>query len=88
MAKPDLELVKRPSPTVGRTVLFTSSMEGETGVNGGEVPAIITRVWSDDCVNLMVMRDGPGETPHGVTSVMHRDVAHGMDRGWRWPDIR
>ena len=44
-------------PTVGRIVHFKSADASQMG-NGAEVvPAIITRVWSDTCVNLTVMRD-------------------------------
>lgn len=33
-------------PSIGRIVLFNYRESGE------EFPAIITRVWSDECVNL------------------------------------
>lgn len=50
-------------PTLGRIVLFTfatpfdSDWSGRDG-QGAQVPAIITAVWSDTCVNLTVFVDG------------------------------
>lgn len=74
-------------PTVGRIVLFKSTDTAEIGDGSAqEVPAIITNVWSDICVNLMVMRDGWQMTPACVTSVMHESTAGGSHSSWRWPD--
>lgn len=72
------------SPKVGRIVLFKSMDRKETSDHGndGEVPAIITRVFSETCVNLKVLRDG--EVDRWFTSVV-RDQVGG--RSWRWPDI-
>lgn len=73
------------TPTVGRVVLFRSQDPELTG-GAPEVPALITRVWSDQTVNLQVMRDGHGATPIGVTSVMYAEdfEASGQYAGWRW----
>ena len=44
-----------PKPTVGRSVLVTG---GAAVFNGADVaPAVITRVWSDDLVNVTVFPD-------------------------------
>lgn len=72
------------TPTVGRVVLFRSKDAALTG-GAPEVPALVTRVWSDNCVNLSVQRDGPGATPIGVTSVTYDDADEfGSSHCWRW----
>jgi hypothetical protein len=54
-------------PSLGRIVLFRS--EPANGVN--EHPAIITRVWSDTCVNLTVFLDAGA--PFIATSAMQNE---------------
>jgi hypothetical protein len=79
------ELHKPIAPTAGRMVLFKSDSPHEMGHGSAqEVPAIVTHVWSDLCVNLMVMRDGHDQTPIGVTSVCHDSMGH-QSHSWRWP---
>ena len=72
-------------PTVGRVVLFKAHNSELTGGNN-EVPALVTHVWSDTCINVMVMRDGHEATPIGVTSVSMTDdfAASGQACAWRW----
>lgn len=71
------------TPTVGRVVIFMQS-ERELPTNGTrEHPAIITRVWTDDCINLKVFFDA-GETAN-VTSVQRRGVAPEDEMSWDWP---
>jgi hypothetical protein len=68
-------------PSIGRIVIFTT----ETGT---KCPAIITRVWSDTCVNLRLFLDHDqhrsdelqGETPTSVTL-----DPNGGKRTWSWP---
>jgi hypothetical protein len=91
------------TPTIGRTVIyregdfelssqsFDHSFRGMDGTNGTrEHPAIITRVWSDTCVNLTVFLDAVG--PQVRNSVvllpkMPKGVAlDPANSGWRWPD--
>ena len=53
-------------PSVGRVVLVTG-----VSSNGVDVqPAIITRVWNPDCVNVMVLPDSG--SPHPRTSIQAR----------------
>lgn len=71
-------------PSVGRTVHFFPGMSKH---KGQPYPAVITHVWSDQCVNLHVLDDG--SFPLGrptVTSVMKRngDLAEEV---WDWPTI-
>jgi hypothetical protein len=91
-------------PTIGRIVTYReadheahsygaphATSANHPGTNGTrEHPAMITRVWSDTCVNLQVFFDAHPievrcsvqqlpELPEGV-----KDVSG--NGGWRWPD--
>lgn len=71
------------TPTVGRIVLFRSQRHLDMGNGALEVPAIVTRVWGPNCVNLQVFRDA--EPPAPVTSVMYDDGEQlSVHAGWRW----
>lgn len=65
-------------PTIGRIVIYRYYPLG--GPNGSEFcPAVIVRVWTDTCVNLKLLEDGPENS--WKTSVMH-----GIDNAqWDWP---
>lgn len=64
------------TPTIGRVVIFSGEMS-----NGAlEHPAIITRVWGPECVNLTVFLDNAA--PRSWTSVMLG--TSGIH--WRWPE--
>jgi hypothetical protein len=70
-------------PTVGRVVLYTPSPNALAEKKGQPYPAIITHVWSDECVNLFVCPDG-SFGPHDMvhTSVLYSEgEAPGT---WRW----
>ena len=73
------------TPTIGRIVLFKSKDVKELGNHAEEVPAIITRVWSENCVNLTVFRDFA--EPLLQTSVTYAEDldASGQHSAWRWP---
>lgn len=68
-------------PSVGRIVhYYPSENEPHLFAEVGEpVAAIITRVWTDECVNLQLFTNS-GRTPH-LTS---RCRGEG-DGEWRWP---
>jgi hypothetical protein len=73
----------KQAPTVGRIVLYRpgSFDPPELQHNLPEVlPAIITRVWSDTCVNLKVFTDGSAAVV-SKTSVVLGDGAG----QWSWP---
>ena len=59
-------------PKIGESVLFTPNPNDEvakSNYNTGEVAAIVTRVWSETCVNLKIVPDcGPMQDR---TSVVH-----------------
>lgn len=64
-------------PSLGRIVHF------HPGTPDGEpFAAIITKVWSDICVNLEVFGLGPPNK--WPTSVLHESAAGGSQR-WSWP---
>jgi hypothetical protein len=61
-------------PSIGRIVLVETHNE--------EKPAMITRVWSDDCVNLTVFDDS---SVHYKKSVMRSESGDVEPACWRWP---
>jgi hypothetical protein len=72
-------------PTIGRIV--------HTRYKGDPAPAIITRVHSDQVVNLRVMRDASNETPCVVGVYLHESeetaraiegTASSQNHAW-WP---
>lgn len=65
-------------PTIGRIVHYWEASGSEP------VPAIIVKVWSDDCVNLRIFRDAPATDFEHVTSTMRCN--QGDKWGWDWPD--
>ena len=63
-------------PSVGRIVHFH--------IGGEEHAAIITRVWSDWCVNLTVFDPSDGSTS-ARNSVCLATGDHDLDGRWCWP---
>lgn len=79
-------------PTVGRIVIFKlddfarDQIEGATKTpnpnNGAdECPAVIVRVWGDECVNLRLLTDGPPCAVEWRTSALLGD----QPGQWSWP---
>jgi len=68
-------------PSIGRIVLFRS--EQSNGIS--EHPAVINRVWSDECVNLTVFPDCGA--PISKTSVVQNENMTDGNQAfaWRWP---
>lgn len=62
------------TPSIGRVVLFRLPYQEQ------DVPAIVTKVHSDTCVNLMVMYDGGQPAP--VMSVSYSEDA--QPATWHW----
>jgi hypothetical protein len=77
----------RQRPSIGRIVHYVmSQIDGR--LPGDHRPAIIVRVWSDDCVNLQVFTDlGDGcINPTFCVSSASRDD-NGKDHGsWHFPE--
>lgn len=66
-------------PSLGRIVIY----RGLESNGSNEHPAIVNRVWSEDCVNLTVLPDC-GE-PTVKTSATSIDPANKEATGWFWP---
>jgi len=67
------------------------SAEHWPGTNGTRFhPAIITRVFTDDCVNLHIFFDAkPSEIKTSMTRLPDEVFTPGMhctNSGWRWPE--
>ena len=77
-------------PTVGRIVIFRETVWQGEGTNGTrDHPAIVTRVWTDTCVNLHVFFDACSSAPKSSVTQMP-ELADGVAStsaigGWRWP---
>lgn len=67
-------------PSIGRIVIY----RGIDSNGSLEHPAIITRVWSDTCVNLTVFPDN-GEVI--VKTSVNLDQDKIQSHGWAWPFI-
>ncbi len=69
-------------PTIGRIVHYHAP-EAEAS-NGTQLfAAMVTRVWSETCVNLTVYPDGGNA--YFRTSVEIQGRHQGADRSWSWP---
>jgi len=69
-------------PSIGHIVIFESA---EVFNGATKHPAIITRVWGPECVNLQVFPDCA--PPFVKTSVMLDSEANANGYGtWRWPE--
>ena len=72
-----------PKPSLGRVVLIPA----DPAVNNGAdvAPAIITRVWSDEIVNVRVLLDS--DAVQWRTSVKYVDSFDGIEHThcWMWP---
>jgi hypothetical protein len=67
-----------PTPSIGRIVHHRGISSNGTNVHS----AIITRVWSKTCVNVLVFPDGGDPSPQFSQELVDPD----MDvLGWFWP---
>lgn len=72
-------------PRVGESVIHCDA-------RGQDIPALVTAVWSDDCINIVFVstdaarQDSYGRQVERETSHLHasRQPAHGMY--WRFPE--
>lgn len=78
-------------PSIGRIVIVPSSalLPNESNNGGETAPAVITRVWSDNMVNVRVLLDG-NETPWKTSITLHGSRAEyeqaGGAFGCYWPE--
>lgn len=73
-------------PTIGRIVHVRLSADCAAIIAGNAhegdlAPAIVTAVFSPECVNVRILGDGPG-CPHWSTSLLQGDAPG----NWHWPD--
>jgi len=70
-------------PIIGTIVIYHCDKEQKEKKNNNQeyAPAIITTVWSDDCVNLKVLTDGDENL--WLTSMMRGDSEY----QWNFPVI-
>jgi len=71
------KIVKKPHLAIGRIVRF---VDPGTGI----APAIITKVWSPECVNLIVFFDSDSVPVGRWTSVLYNASGSGPST-WHWP---
>lgn len=74
---------KTPQPSLGRTVIHRSQSLAMKFNGSADHPAIITRVWTGEYVNLKVLPDC-GQ-PYDATSQCRIDPANESAQGWFWP---
>ena len=81
-------------PSIGRFVTVPAAALRGCEMNGAEAaPAVITRVWSDNMVNVRVLLDG-NDTPWKTSISLYenreeydrRARVNGMDFGCYWPE--
>lgn len=84
-------------PTIGRTVHFVQEKPASYQPKDGpkalvHLPAIVTAVWGNECVNLQVFTDGtnsdePNMAPcKWITSVTLDASETPQARTWHWPE--
>lgn len=74
-------------PTVGRIVHYIS-LRGPDGSypDNAHSPAVITRVWTDTCVNLAVFEDASVSGVRFVTSCVQDESSTPALYTWHWPE--
>jgi hypothetical protein len=81
-------------PSIGRIVHFVQKKPAQYGEGVVHLPAIITAVWSETCVNLQVFTDGSNSEADGtnyprvkwITSTSLDASDNPQDRTWHWPE--
>lgn len=86
--------VEQAKPSIGRIVHYVQKKPPTYGEGFVHLPAIITAVWGETCVNLQVFTDGSNSEADGdncprtkwVTSVSLDVSETPQDRSWHWPE--
>lgn len=79
-------------PTIGRIVHFVQKKPAGYGDGVVHLPAIITAVWGETCVNLQVFTDGTNSDDQNmapvkwITSASLDTGADPQPRTWHWPE--
>jgi hypothetical protein len=80
-------------PSIGRIVHYVMGADDKARHRCAHRPAIVTRVWSDTCVNLQVFTDGINDCDEGspgangvlwkTSASLDESMAEGS---WHWPE--
>lgn len=79
------------NPTIGRIVHYRLNQYDANEIGGNSrsgdiVPAVVVRVWSDTCVNLRVIGDGPKELWKTSATILTEETREDINiPGWFWP---
>ena len=79
-------------PSIGRIVHFVQKKPPVFGEGLVHLPAIVTAVWGDTCVNLKVFTDGSNSDAEETlpvkwqTSVCLDESSEPQPRTWHWPE--
>lgn len=75
------------TPTVGRVVLVRGAYVNDDEPTR-EFPALVTRVWSDNCINVHIFNERDGGLV--ATSVTYNSdpESHANYVAWRWMDYQ
>lgn len=71
-------------PSIGRIVIVNVVPNFSTNNGSNEAPAIITRVWNDELVNVKVLNDGP-ENEWKTSVTLHDERPENPGHGAWWP---
>lgn len=84
-------------PTIGKIVHFVQEKPAGYQPQEGprllvHLPAIITAVWGDACVNLQVFTDGSNSDDQNMSSLKWitsstLDDTASQPRTWHWPEL-
>ncbi len=83
-------------PSIGRIVHYVQEEPATYQPKEGQkllvhLPAIVTAVWSETCVNLQVFTDGTNSDEQNMAAVKwitsaNLDASAAMSRTWHWPE--
>jgi hypothetical protein len=79
-------------PTIGRIVHFVQNKPAGHGEGVIHLPAVITAVWGESCVNLQVFTDGTNSDDQNMSAVKWVTSASldasetPQPRTWHWPE--
>ncbi len=78
-------------PTIGRIVHYVQKKRAGYGEGVVHLPAIVTAVWGETCVNLQVFTDGTNSDDQHTSPVKWitsatLDQSATEDRSWHWPE--
>lgn len=75
------------TPTIGRIVL----VRGSSVLPGNpvrEVPAIVTRVWGQNCIDVTIFKSGQDGVMQMTSVMFNNDTEENELAAWRWMDYQ